>query len=666
MDNQKFTFNCPYCGQPLEAEIDWVGLECDCIYCGKTLQVPPAPLATQTKHPVIQIVRQMEDEMPKTKKPKNKKRVIIAAASIIALCALLSILLARKSKKGISRNAYGIKREAAVVELTNQKQTINNIEWTYSIKNDEVSIKSVPKTTSGDISIPVKIDGYPVRRISDFAFDGCSGIAIVIIPDGIVSLGKYSFANCSNLIMLSIGKNVASIEDRAFEGCTRLKYVGISDLAAWCNISFGFDANPLQYAKYFSTDGPDFEIKNLVIPNGVTQISDRAFLGCGITSVVIPDSVTDIGNFAFHRCRNLESATIGKGVKNIGERAFDSIGDFSYDEYGVTIVKTLTLSIPKRLEAEFAKRNAECERYYGYKGYGGDKSECEIIVRPPSEESVISQEISRIDVKKAKELYQQGIKYYNGDGVLQDYKEAFRCLSEAAELGCIAADAQLAGMCITGRGCEQNTVKGIFHAEKAANSSSEANRILGIVYFYGSIIKDGVFPDAKKAYEHFCASDDFTLSLYVKGLLEFYGKGTEKDELKAANSFYDACKKMPSDNKEAGEAAMCLGQLYYKGLGVSCNYEEAWKWFKYGARTAFPDLVKAAKTPLTREDIADFNRNNLISFTPYSWKMAKLYHGKGKLNAGVDEFDLLEQALATYFNPDLWVHTGIKYSTDNM
>ena len=147
--------------------------------------------------------------------------------------------------------------------------------------------------------------------------------------------------------------------------------------------------------------------------------------------------------------------------------------------------------------------------------------------------------------------------------------------------------------------------------------------------------------------------------------MEFSGEGTGKDELKAANSFYDACKNKPQNDEYAGKAAMCLGQLYYKGQGVSCNYKEAWKWFKYGARTAFPDLVKAAKTPLTREDIADFNRNNLISFTPYSWKMAKLYHGKGKFGRR-DEFDLLEQALATYFNPDLWVHTGIKYSTDDM
>lgn len=41
MNNQaKFTFDCPHCGQSLEAEADWVGLECDCIYCGKPLVVP--------------------------------------------------------------------------------------------------------------------------------------------------------------------------------------------------------------------------------------------------------------------------------------------------------------------------------------------------------------------------------------------------------------------------------------------------------------------------------------------------------------------------------------------------------------------------------------------------------------------------------------------------
>ena len=35
-----FKFACPHCGQPLEAESDWAGMECECPGCGKALTVP--------------------------------------------------------------------------------------------------------------------------------------------------------------------------------------------------------------------------------------------------------------------------------------------------------------------------------------------------------------------------------------------------------------------------------------------------------------------------------------------------------------------------------------------------------------------------------------------------------------------------------------------------
>ncbi len=38
-----FKFTCPHCGQHLEAEPDWAGMECECPECGKTLTVPEPP-----------------------------------------------------------------------------------------------------------------------------------------------------------------------------------------------------------------------------------------------------------------------------------------------------------------------------------------------------------------------------------------------------------------------------------------------------------------------------------------------------------------------------------------------------------------------------------------------------------------------------------------------
>ena len=64
-------------------------------------------------------------------------------------------------------------------------------------------------------------------------------------------------------------------------------------------------------------------VTEVVIPNNVTSIGNKAFRDCsGLTSVTIPDSVTSIGNYAFEGCSGLTSVTIPNSVTNIGDSAF--------------------------------------------------------------------------------------------------------------------------------------------------------------------------------------------------------------------------------------------------------------------------------------------------------------------------------------------------------
>lgn len=82
---------------------------------------------------------------------------------------------------------------------------------------------------------------------------------------------------------------------------------------------------------------PDFEVREgvlvkyhgtdseVVIPDGVTEIGDRAFEECEtLTHVVIPEGVTKIGYFAFLSCKQLTSVVIPDSVIEIGGGAFDS------------------------------------------------------------------------------------------------------------------------------------------------------------------------------------------------------------------------------------------------------------------------------------------------------------------------------------------------------
>ena len=135
----------------------------------------------------------------------------------------------------------------------------------------------------------------------------------------VTSIGSYAFYNCTGLTSVTIPNSVTSIGFGAFYNCNNLTSVNISDLEAWCRISF--DSNPLSYAHHLFLNGK--EVKELIIPNSVTSIGSGAFGGCtGLTSVYIPNSVTSIGDRAFAGCNNLTSVYIPNSVTSIGSSAF--------------------------------------------------------------------------------------------------------------------------------------------------------------------------------------------------------------------------------------------------------------------------------------------------------------------------------------------------------
>ena len=142
------------------------------------------------------------------------------------------------------------------------------------------------------------------------------------IGDSITKIGLYAFDDFTTLTSVTIGNNVSEIAMYAFDNCSNLTSVYITDLSAWCKITFGnFDANPLNYAKNLYLKGN--LVTELTIPSDVTTIKDYAFLNCSsLTSVTIPDSVTSIGNNAFYNCDSLTSVTIPESVTSIGNFAF--------------------------------------------------------------------------------------------------------------------------------------------------------------------------------------------------------------------------------------------------------------------------------------------------------------------------------------------------------
>ena len=167
---------------------------------------------------------------------------------------------------------------------------------------------------SGDISIPATItvgeNTYTVTSIGDDAFERCSGLTSVTIPDSVTSIGNYAFSECRSLTSVDIPDDVTSIGNGAFWNCSDLTSVDIPDSVT----SIGYAAFLMCYS-----------LTSVDIPDGVTTIGEYAFYYCtGLTSVTIPGSVTSIGDRAFGDCTKLTNVTFaGANPPSFYPTAFD-------------------------------------------------------------------------------------------------------------------------------------------------------------------------------------------------------------------------------------------------------------------------------------------------------------------------------------------------------
>ena len=223
--------------------------------------------------------------------------------------------------KKIGNYAFRNLEKLRSVTIPNSVTTIGEMAFRYCLSLTSINVSANNSNYSS-------VDGVLFNKDKTMLItcpEGKSGI--YTIPNSVTSIGYCAVIDCSRLTSVTIPNSVTNIGEQAFCGCSSLTSVHITDIEAWCKITFAnVGANPL-FAQVSREDENLYLngelLTDLVIPNSVTSIGNYAFIGYSkLTSVTIPNNVTNIGVSAFYRCSSLVSVTIGNNVTSIGEAAF--------------------------------------------------------------------------------------------------------------------------------------------------------------------------------------------------------------------------------------------------------------------------------------------------------------------------------------------------------
>lgn len=202
-----------------------------------------------------------------------------------------------------------------------------------------VLIKCPPMAAVDTYTVP-----STVTEISEGAFESCTVLRSINLPEGLRSIGSRAFENCTSLQSIQIPESVVTIEGSAFYGCTALNEIALPQSGtnissgAFNNTAFYNDAanwdGSLLYAQAYLLAAKSENIANSVtVRAGTKYISGGVFNSSSLESVTLPDGLLMIGESAFGWCRNLTTLTLPDSVTCI-DNAF----------YGCTALQSVHLS----------------------------------------------------------------------------------------------------------------------------------------------------------------------------------------------------------------------------------------------------------------------------------------------------------------------------------
>lgn len=223
----------------------------------------------------------------------------------------------------------------------------------YKKNDDGKSVRVTGCRIGGAITIPKSVMDdhgatFSVTRIGNMAFEGCTGLTSISIPNSVTEIGDMAFLNCVSLTSISMSNSVSKIGYSAFSGTPWYNnqpdgMVYIENVAYRYKGEMPSNTSVAIKKGVVSVSSGAFEgcrgLTSITIPNSVTTIGTIAFRGCaGLSSVIIPNSVTEIGRLAFYGCLGLTSVAVPSSVSKIGSDAFFGTPWYNNQDDGVVYI----------------------------------------------------------------------------------------------------------------------------------------------------------------------------------------------------------------------------------------------------------------------------------------------------------------------------------------
>ena len=174
-------------------------------------------------------------------------------------------------------------------------------------------------------------DPYTVTAISSWAFEDCTILESVTIPNTVTKIGESAFEKCTSLKSVTIPNSVTRIEDGTFRGCTSLETVTIPNSVTSIGRKSSVEDDNNHLDEVFNDDymwpygafQGCTSLKNVTLSNSITYIGANTFKNCTkLTKVFCPESLTHIARAAFLHCTSLAEVHLSSSLAEICCGAF--------------------------------------------------------------------------------------------------------------------------------------------------------------------------------------------------------------------------------------------------------------------------------------------------------------------------------------------------------